>query len=64
MNVGTDDAARLKQLTLDAAQALRGAGGKQKLVFAPTKYLDEHFLDCLRITFQQLPFQIYQALDQ
>lgn len=62
----TEDPEKLKglALTLDAAHALRGAGGKQKLVFAPTKYLDEHFLDRLRITFQQLPFQIYQALDQ
>ncbi len=62
----TEDPEKLKglALTLDVANALRGPGGKQKLVFAPTKYLDEHFLDRLRITFQQLPFQIYQALDK
>lgn len=62
----TEDPEKLKglALTLDVGQALRGPGGKQKLVFAPTKFLDEHFLDRLRITFQQLPFQIYQALDK
>jgi len=62
----TEDPEKLKglALTLDVANALRGPGGKQKLVFAPTKYLDEYFLDRLRITFQQLPFQIYQALDK
>ncbi len=62
----TEDLEKLKglALTLEVAQALRGSGGKRKLVFAPTKYLDEHFLDRLRITFQQLPFQIYQALDR
>jgi adenine-specific DNA-methyltransferase len=61
----TEDPEKLKSLalTLDVARALRGSGAKQKLVFAPTKYLDEHFLDRLRVTFQQLPFQIYQALD-
>lgn len=62
----SEDPEKLKglALTLDLANALRGPGGKQKLVFAPTKYLDEHFLDRMRITFQQLPFQIYQALDK
>lgn len=62
----SEDPEKLKglALTLDVARALRGPGGKRKLVFAPTKYLDEHFLDRLRITFQQLPFQIYQALDK
>lgn len=61
----TEDAEKLKQLalTLDAARALPSVSGKPKLVFAPTKYLDESFLDRLRITFCQLPFQIYKALD-
>ena len=61
----SEDAAKLKQLalTLDAARALPSVSGKPKLVFAPTKYLDESFLDRLRITFCQLPFQIYKALD-
>ncbi|MBI2518024.1 MAG: site-specific DNA-methyltransferase [Opitutae bacterium] len=61
----TEDADKLKQLalTLDGARALPSISGKPKLVFAPTKYLDESFLDRLRITFCQLPFQIYKALD-
>ncbi len=61
----TENAEKLKQLalTLDAARALPSVSGKPKLVFAPTKYLDESFLDRLRITFCQLPFQIYKALD-
>jgi adenine-specific DNA-methyltransferase len=59
------DAEKLKQLalTLDVARALPSVSGKQKLVFAPTKYLDPYFLDSLRITFQQLPYQIYKALE-
>ena len=62
----TDDLETLKNLALnlEIGRSLRGAEGKKKLVFAPTKYLDEHFLDRLRITFHQLPFQIYQALDR
>jgi adenine-specific DNA-methyltransferase len=59
------DAEKLKQLalTLDVARALPSISGKPKLVFAPTKYLDPYFLDRLRITFQQLPYQIYKALE-
>lgn len=59
------DAEKLKQLalTLDIARGLPSVSGKQKLVFAPTKYLDPYFLDSLRITFQQLPYQIYKALE-
>ena len=33
-------------------------------MFAPTKYLDQEFLYRYRITFQQLPFQIYEAVDR
>jgi adenine-specific DNA-methyltransferase len=59
------DADKLKglALTLDVARDLPNVSGKQKLVFAPTKYLDPYFLDSLRITFQQLPYQIYKALE-
>jgi adenine-specific DNA-methyltransferase len=59
------DADKLKSLalTLDVARDLPSVSGKQKLVFAPTKYLDPYFLDSLRITFQQLPYQIYKALE-
>ncbi|MFA5057134.1 MAG: site-specific DNA-methyltransferase [Opitutaceae bacterium] len=60
-----ENADKLKQLalTLDTARALPSVSGKPKLVFAPTKYLDESFLDRLKIKFCQLPFQIYKALD-
>ena len=62
------DVERLKDLalTLDVARALprREANGLQRLVFAPTKYLDQEFLNAYRITFQQLPFQIYETVAQ
>ena len=50
-------------LTLDEARKLPRAK-KRNLVFAPTKYLDREFLNLYRITFQQLPFQIYEAVDK
>jgi len=51
-------------LTLDMARALPPAQhNRNRLVFAPTKYLDREFLHQYRITFQQLPFQIYEAAD-
>ena len=50
-------------LTLDFARSLPKPKGTNRLVFAPTKYLDQEFLDLYRITFCQLPFQIYQAID-
>ena len=62
------DVERLKDLalTLEVARALprREANGLQRLVFAPTKYLDQEFLNAYRITFQQLPFQIYETVAQ
>ena len=48
-------------LTLDVARRLPSSK-RLKLVFAPCKYLDREFLQKYRITFQQLPFQIYQAV--
>ncbi len=59
------DLGKLKDmaLTLDVARALP-ADNRNKLVFAPTKYLDAEFLHRYRITFQQLPFQIYEAFDK
>jgi DNA modification methylase len=51
-------------LTLDIAKTLPDAGGKRKLVFAPTKYLDDDFLHRLRIEFCQLPFEIYQVAEK
>ncbi|MDE2781942.1 MAG: hypothetical protein OXK77_03210 [Gemmatimonadota bacterium] len=50
-------------LSLTEARALP-AGSRRKLVFAPTKYLDREFLHKYRIDFQQLPFQIYEAIDR
>jgi adenine-specific DNA-methyltransferase len=47
-------------LTLDRARALGKPGEKRRLVFAPTKYLDQPHLDELRIDFAQLPFEIYE----
>lgn len=49
-------------LTLDRANALGPYKKKRRLVFAPTKYLDQEHLDELRIDFAQLPFEIYQLV--
>ena len=59
-----NDLEKLKNLalTLEVARKLPRTERKN-LVFAPTKYLDRDFLDRYRITFQQLPFQIYEAVD-
>ena len=59
------DVEKLKDmaLTLKVARGLPGTG-RNKLVFAPTKYLDQEFLHRYRITFQQLPFQIYDAVER
>jgi len=47
-------------LTLERAEALGKPKTKRRLVFAPTKYLDQEQLDALRIDFAQLPFEIYK----
>ena len=59
------DRERIKDLalTLKFARALPKPRRSDRLVFAPTKYLDEEFLEEYRISFCQLPFQIYQAID-
>jgi len=49
-------------LTLDMARSLPKGGGKRRLVFAPTKYLDSIHLEENRIDFCQLPFEIYKAV--
>ena len=61
----TDDFERLKDmaLTLNVARKL-STGKRDKLVFAPTKYVDQEFLHRCRITFQQLPFEIYETVDR
>lgn len=49
-------------LTLDMARELRQQNGdKQLLIFAPTKYIEQTELDNLKITFCQLPFEIYKV---
>jgi len=47
-------------LTLDKAKELGEYKGKRRLVFAPTKYLDQEHLLEFRIDFAQLPFEIYK----
>lgn len=47
-------------LTLDRAESIGKPGKKRRLIFAPTKYLDQTHLDELRIDFAQLPFEIYE----
>ena len=56
-----EDIEKLKNmaLNLDLARTL-GNAERKKLVFAPTKYLDQDYLDRLNIEFCQLPFEIYQ----
>jgi len=52
-------------LTLDKAQTLglfEHGKDKRRLVFAPTKYLDQGHLDNLGIDFAQLPFEIYKLV--
>ncbi|MCY4370668.1 MAG: site-specific DNA-methyltransferase [bacterium] len=59
------DAEVLKNLALSLPVA-RGLspGSRRKLVFAPTKYIDREFLHKYRIDFQQLPFEIYEAIER
>lgn len=47
-------------LTLDLARGLGKFRKKKRLVFAPMKYLDQDYLDELRIEYCQLPFEIYK----
>ncbi len=54
---------KLKNLafTLDMAKALPPVKkDRRRLVFAPTKYLDQEHLDQYQIVFAQLPFEIYE----
>ena len=55
------DVEKLKNLalTLDWAKALGAPKGKRRLVFAPTKYLDQDHLDKYWIDYAQLPYEIY-----
>ncbi len=63
----TDDVEELKDLALTPrlARALPlGERTKERLVFAPTKYLDQDFLLHYGITFHQLPFEIYESVEK
>lgn len=56
---------KLKNLALSLSEARAlPSGSRRKLVFAPAKYLDREFLHKYGIDFQQLPFQIYEAMDR
>ncbi len=61
----SEDVDELKDmaLTLDVARKL-SPGQRDKLVFAPTKYMEREFLHQFRITFQQLPFEIYETVEK
>lgn len=61
------DLTKLKNLalTLDIAESLPPLKKeKRRLIFAPTKYLDQDYLDQFRIDFCQLPFEIYELSRQ
>ena len=55
------DVEKLKKLalTLDHAKAFGPLAGKRRLVFAPTKYLDQDYLDQYWIDYANLPYEIY-----
>ncbi|MCC7532861.1 MAG: site-specific DNA-methyltransferase [Bacteroidia bacterium] len=57
-----DDIEWLKQnaLTLDICKGLPKFKGKQRLVFAPAKYVDDYTCLEYRIDFCQLPYEIYR----
>ncbi len=57
------DVEKLKNMALTLREARALPGSRNKLVFAPTKYIDGNFLHQCNITFQQLPFQIYETVD-
>jgi len=61
----TDDVEELKNLALTRriAETLP-RGERPKLVFAPTKYLGQEMLHRYGVTFQQLPFEIYESVEK
>lgn len=54
------EALKFMALTLERAKSLGPPKGKQRLIFAPAKFVDNHTLADLRIDFCQLPFEIYK----
>ena len=60
-----DDFEQLKDMALTLEVARKLSRSKcDKLVFAPTKYVDQAFLHRCRISFQQLPFEIYETAER
>lgn len=61
----SSDVETLKDLALvkSIAQELVNSE-RSKFVFAPAKYVDSDFLGRHNISFQQLPFEIYEAVDR
>lgn len=49
-----------KALTLELCKSLPKFKNKQRLVFAPAKYVDDHTLLEFRVDFCQLPYEIYR----
>ena len=47
-------------LTLERCKSLPKFKGKQRLIFAPAKYVDDYTLLEHRIDFCQLPYEIYR----
>ena len=47
-------------LTLEAVKALPKFKNKQRLVFAPAKYVDDYTLSEHRVDYCQLPYEIYR----
>lgn len=47
-------------LNLQFAESMGPYGNKKRLVFAPMKYLDEHYLEKYHIEYAQLPYEIYR----
>ena len=54
---------RSSALTLDKAKSLGKYKKKTRLVFAPTKFLDQEHLSAMNIEFAQLPFEIYKIVE-
>jgi adenine-specific DNA-methyltransferase len=47
-------------LTLEQLKGLPKHKGKKRLLFAPTKFVDDHTLSEFRVEFCQLPYEIYR----
>ncbi len=61
----TDNIEELKDMALTKGFARElSRDGRRKVVFAPTKYVDAYYLRQNRIAFQQLPFEIYERIDE